>query len=193
MQVTLNIDANLAGSVADVFAALSVDERKQLAMAVVEKFLAEPNAAERKAHEATVIQKMIDDNTEIYYSYGNNKRAATMKPEELLGTNEFKKRMEGYKSTRDVLIAEITNAACAQYRESVSKLVKEDPKIQAIKEAVLAEIRKDFPAYVHDALAAWFVEGMTSMKDGMMRAIMQTQSAESFQKRVTERLQLGGY
>jgi len=194
MQVTLNIDANLAGSVAEVFAELSAEDKKKLALVVMEKFIAEPHKAEREAFEASVIGRLREQNTEIYLSsrYGRA-GAKNCSDEDIRGSSEFRDRVSRFKSTRDALIEEITSAAVVTYRAEAKRLVETDPQIAAVKECVLAQIREDFPKYVHDAMAAWFVSGLSSMQAGMMSALTQAATAENFAKNVAQKLQISLY
>lgn len=194
VQVTLNIDANLAGSVAEVFAELTPADKKQLALAVMEKFIAEPHKAEREAYELSVIQDLRDRKVEIYTgSYSSRKSADSLSDAEIRSSSEFRDRLAKFKSTRETLIEEITKAAVETYRSEVKRVVESDPQIAAVKEKVIAAIREDFPKYVHDAMSAWFVAGLTSMQTGMMSALMQAGNAEQFSKHIMQKLQIPNY
>jgi hypothetical protein len=189
MQVTLNIDANLAGSVAEVFAELTPADKKQLALAVMEKFIAEPHKAEREAFENSLILRLQTSGVETWVNgrYQNTKDA-----HEIRQSTAFKDASAKFKSTRETLIEEIIKATIETYRAEVKRVVESDPQIQAVKERVIAAIREDFPKYVHDAMAAWFVSGLTSMQSGMMAALMQAGNAEQFSKSIAQKLQLPG-
>lgn len=190
MQVTLNIDANLAGSVAEVFAELTPADKKQLALAVMERFISEPHKAEREAFEASVIAEARELNVEIDYRGSRAKDAAE---KEIRTSRFFTERVSKFKSTRETLIEEITKAAVETYRAEVKRVVESDPQIQAVREKVIASIREDFPKYVHDAMAAWFVSGLTGMQGGMMAALMQAGNAEQFSKNIAQKLQISQY
>lgn len=192
MQVTLNIDANLAGSVAEVFAELTPEDKKHLALAVMREFIAEPHKAERGAFEATLIADFRERNVEIYVVNGR-RGAKDLSDAQIRGSSEFRDRTEKFKSTRETLIEEITKATIETYRAEVKRVVENDPQIQAVKERVIAAIREDFPKYVHDAMAAWFVSGLTSMQSGMMAALMQAGNAEQFSKSIADKLQISRY
>lgn len=190
MQVTLNIDANLAGSVKEVFDALKPEDKRQLALAVMEKFMAEPHQAERQQCEVTLIAAMRERGTEVYADGFGYTKCTSLTDDKIRSTREFRDRMTEYKSTRDVMIAEITTLTIQTYRAEVKRLVESDPQIAAMRETVLVKIKEDFPKYVHDAMAAWFVQGLTNMQEGMMKALMQASSAENFAKEITDRLRL---
>jgi hypothetical protein len=192
MQVTLNIDADMAGSVKEVFAELTSADKKTLARAVMEKFIAEPHKAERAAFEATIVSDLIERNAEIYTGYGR-KDAIKCTEEQIRSSSEFLERVAKYKSTREILIEEIITATIETYRSEVKRLVQSDPQIAAVKEKAIAQIRDDFPKYVHDAMAVWFVNGMNAMQGGMLAALNQAGSAQQFAKNLAEKLKITDY
>jgi hypothetical protein len=192
MQVTLNIDANLAGSVAEVFAQLKPEDKRSLALAIMEKFLSEPHTLERAAFEAEVISDIRDRNEEIWTSGYGRRLASACNEAEIRGSSDFRDRLAKYKSTRERMVEAITGAAIDSYRAAAKSLVESDTQIEKVKGEVLEQIRQDFPKYVHDAMAAWFVQGLVNMKDGMMQALMQAHTNEAFRNSVTEKLRLNG-
>lgn len=194
MKVELNIDSTTLGpTVQDVFNQLTPEQKQQLALEVMRGFLTEPHGAERIAYE----QKLFDGwrrtgaRLRAQWGYANphgDIDAAAASDDTLRHTDAYVEQMKGFTSTRSVLVAEITKAAIATYRESAEALVKADPQLQAVLAQVLDEVRKDFPKYVHDAMIAWFCSNLTRMGEGIGQALMQSSQAAQLSDDVLRRL-----
>lgn len=194
MRIEINIDqTNLAGTVEEVFRSLTLEQRIKISESIMLQFLVEPHNGERAAHEASFIARLKENHDDAYIGHSyNRKRYCDMTEDEVRSTSRFKDGVKDYKSTRDKMIEEITSAAIQTFRASVTEFVKSDPQLQQVMATTLEHIRENFPKYTHDAMMAWFIEGMRDMTRGMQQALTQAGTAEGMTKSLVDRLRSTG-
>lgn len=158
MQITLNIDsANIGGTVEQVFASLSDEEKKGLAKQVMLEVLRKPMASERLVYEQKMAEQVIAQKAGSHYD-----RIDTI--EKAKSTYEYRTLMEKYKSTSERMMEEITRTAVKHYSELVSDLVKEDEQVQTIFSVMREQFVADMPKLMQMAMAAQFAKQVDTIK-----------------------------
>lgn len=151
MKVTLDIDSNaVGGSIAEMLTSLSQEDRRAVCCKVMEAWLRDPGDIERKAHEQDVIANM---------------RAASYSDRDLSDDKirdgwSFKDRMNGFRTTREKMVATIETEIEKHYAEAVAEYVRADPAVAKMKTAAIANVRKSFPKMVSAAIVAWVASGL---------------------------------
>lgn len=193
MKIEINIDqTNLSGTVEEVFRTLTDEQRTKIAESIMLQFLLEPHNGERAAYVASLVASIQNDPHGDEYINRGRTSYSRMTGDEIRTTDRFKRAMLEYKSTRDKMIELITGAAITTFRAKVTEFVQSDPQLQQVMATTLEHVRENFPKYTHDALMAWFVQGMSNMADGMNQALMQAGNAEHMTKHLTDRLRSTG-
>jgi len=197
MKLELNIDqATIGPTVKELFDTLTVEDRKELSRQIMEKFLAEPHNGERAAYEAATIAEIKTwPGDEYVYVQGHGSTRVEYKfmtDLQARSTDRFKKRMEAFKSTREIMISEITKTAVEAYRGAVTDYVQKDPQLQQVLAATIDAVKTDFPKFVHDALVGWFITNLQQQAGSMLQAISQSANAGLLAESVDQRLRARG-
>lgn len=180
MKLELNLDqATIGPTVQELFSSLTIAERKEVSRQILVNFLTEPHGGERAAYEANLVAELKASDSEEYSqaTYGRKKLSEMSEPQ-IRGTDLFKKRLETYRSSRDVMLAEITKVAVETYRAEVTHYVQNDPQLQAALKITLDAVKEDFPKFVHDAMVGWFITSMQQQGTTMMSALYQAQETK---------------
>lgn len=172
MKIELDVNpAELTKSLAEILGSLTPEQKLSIAKETMEKWLREPFDAERQAREAMVIDQMKKEQETSGYRKDSE--------QEIRSGYRFRERMQDFKSTKETMVREITLAVIDAYKTQVKQVVESDPKIQAMKDEVIAIIKEKFPESVHDAMVTW----MASSMENMFKATM---GIEHFAQRVQD-------
>lgn len=193
MKVELNIETSQLGdTIIDVFKNFTKKEKKEMAEKVLMKWLTEPYEIERSIKIADAIKK-IKDKGDTIYSGGIYKKPSLLTDEQIADTNECSREMENFKSSRDIMIEEITSEAIKHYKKIIPEKIENDKQLEKVMKATTGVIKEDFPKFVHDAMIAWFAHNMSSMANGINTALQQSSNAEAMAKGIAERTGINQY
>jgi len=155
MKLELTIDAtNIKETLGETFKSLTPEEKKELALKVLQGWLAEPYDVER---QAWVQEKLVEVRNGRYADDFKGK-SDTYVMDHYGARDSFK----NFVSSRELMINTITSEVTTHYKNEIKTMIESDPKIQAMKEVTMEEIRENFPKYSHDALMYWFSESMSN-------------------------------
>lgn len=165
MQISLNIDSsNIGGTIEQVFADLSHEEKRELAKTVMLEVLRTPMESERVVYERQVIDTLIEETKgETYSSYRITDAASAR------SSHKYRERMQKFQSTSDRMMTMIVNATVAHYKELVTELVKNDEQLAAQYVSVRDKIVADFPATVQTAMALQFASQMGQVSNFLLQ------------------------
>ncbi len=187
MKIELNIEASQLGdTVIDVFKNLTKKEKKDLAEKVLLQWLSEPYDVERNIAATATIEKIKRVGDTIYVDGHKNPNSLT--DDQIKSSREFKEQVGDFKSSRDIMIAEITEEAIKHYKEMIPEEIKNDKQLEKIMNETMKVIKTDFPKFVHDAMIAWFAHNMTSMASGISAALTQSSNSEEMAKQIGEKV-----
>lgn len=184
MKVELQIDAaNMGETVVDMFKNLPAEKREELATKVLHDWLREPYE----------VEKLTADRAALEYARARNSGyhgSANKTDEDLRGGYEYREFYAKHKSSRQLMIEEITKATIEHHKKAVVEQIKADPQMNAVLTETIASIKENFPKYVHDAMIAWFASHLQSMGSGISQALMQSSAAENQVKQIAQRVGL---
>lgn len=176
MKLELNIDpSKLSEDMKAVMASLSLEEKKELAKGALMAWLAEPIDAERAAFEADLVEKLKTERSH----QGENDQT-------IRGSYDFRNRKESFKSSREDMVKEIRSQVVAYHKEQIVKAVQEDAQLNQVMKDTLEDIKKNFSAYVHDAMMAWFVANLQGMSSGMAMSLAKTKDIDGMHQRIND-------
>lgn len=180
MKIELDVDpGNLAKSVNEILATLTPEQKLDIAKQTMEKWLKEPYDFERQVKEREVIDKLKGNRS----SYRDHESE-----EQIRKSYEFSNAMSGFKSSKEVMLKTISEGILESYKAEIKKTVESDPKIQAMKEEVIAIIKETFPKSVHDAMVQWMASSMNTMFNATMGMDQAAENSRIWQQRVQDRL-----
>ncbi len=156
MEVTLKIEAaQLGETVVDLFKNLGEDQRKAIATDILIKWLNEPYNIEREAYAEGVLRDFRQSNIELYINY-NRKRAADCTDKEIKDSSEYRDRIRNFKSSRELMIKEITTEVMTHFKTSIPELIKTDPKFEILRSVFYQFIVDNFPMMIKESFANYF-------------------------------------
>lgn len=162
MDVTLKIEAHQLGdTIVDMFKNLSAKQKKALALEVMRKWLEEPYEAERKAHEAAIVNDMVANNARLS-SWSSDKRAGDpgVTEADIRASSTYRDRVKSFKSSREQMVSMIVEESVRTFRESVKRMVEDDEQLKGSYERVRKFIEDRFPAMVQSAMTRWMCSTM---------------------------------
>jgi hypothetical protein len=161
MKVELQIDGSQMGeTIQQVFNNLTKEQQLELARNTMLEWLKSPIDFERQLYERQALEEVKKSRSGGFYN--NNSDA------EIMNGYEFREKMRTFKSTKEKMIAEITEATIRHYKETVSELVAKDEQIQAMLAVVKEELKNAFPKMVQDAMMIWFASKMDSIATALI-------------------------
>lgn len=156
MQVTINVDSStIGGTVEEVFKSLSPEDKKELARQLMVEVLTSPNGAERKVYEDRLAEQIYEKNKNSSYD-----RERYASPDRAKESYEFRNAIGSYKSSREIMVGEIVQSACAHYKAQVAELVANDPQMIAMYEETREAMIANYPAMVQAAMIHWMAGQM---------------------------------
>jgi hypothetical protein len=175
MEVTLKIEASQLGeTVVDLFKNLGEDQKKAIAIDILTKWLIEPYEIERLANNERVLSEMRANNCEVCVNY-NRKRANDCTDNEIKTSSEFKSKICNFKSSREIMINQITNEVTSYFKNSIQEQVKTDEQFDNLRKELYDFIANNFLMMIKEAAVSWFTgnmnfisqQAMSSMSDRM--------------------------
>lgn len=138
--VQLNVDeANLGKPIEEMFASLSVEDRKEVARSVMLEMMSRPDNYERKLYEHKVFTQLKSIHP-------------TRSDHEIRTGYDFSSRMKDYQSTTEKLQKEVYVEASKNYTAMVKELVENDPQMQERLALLKDALTKAFPELVQMAM-----------------------------------------
>ena len=163
MEVTLKIEAGQLGeTVVDLFKNLSEDQKKEIATDILTKWLNEPYEIERNAYVEGIVSQLRQANVEIYTGFGR-KKAIDCTDKEIKESSEYRQKAGGFKSSREVMIKEITNEVITYFKTSIQEQVKTDPQVEAFRGDVYQFIVDNFPMMIKESMVNFFSNHLSSI------------------------------
>ena len=183
MEVRLNIDSgNLGETVVDLFHQLSPETRQQVATDVLREWLREPYEVEAQMLDRQAIEEVRKN----YTGYQNK----VLDDRECRDHYRFREIRDRQKSTRHLMVEQITAAVIRHHKKVVTDEIQRDPQIQAVLQETLVSIRENFPKFVHDAMVAWFSSHMQQLGQGIGEALVQSRQTAAMTQRIAEKVQV---
>lgn len=181
MKIELDVNAaELTKSLSEILSSLTPEQRVQIATETMQRWLREPYDAERQAREAMAVESVKQEMAKSGYRQETDS--------EIRNGYRFRQFMEGFKSTKEVMVKEITLAVIDAYKTEVKKVVESDPKIQAMKDEVVAILKEKFPEAVHDAMVTWMASSMENMFKSTMGIERFAQRVQDHQNYIQSRI-----
>lgn len=182
MKIELDVNPqDLTKSLTEILNSLTPEQKAAIAKETMEKWLREPYDAERIAKEQSVVDAIKKDQEKRGYRSNETEQ-------EIRGGYEFRRQMEGFRSTKAIMIKEITQAVIESYQSQVKQVVESDPKIQAMKDEVVVIIKETFPKTVHEAMMQWMASSMQKMFETTMGINQFAENSQKFQQDVANRI-----
>ena len=185
MKLELTIDAtNIKETLGDTFKSITPEEKKKLALEVMKGWLAEPYDLER---QAWVQEKLVEARNGRYKEEFVGKSDA-----QVMDHYNVRESFKNFVSSREFMINTITSEITSHYKKEISAMIESDPKIQAMKEVTMEEIRENFPKYSHDALMYWFSQSMSSLMTNMSMGMNQSTNNQALITEIQNKLTTAG-
>lgn len=182
MQITMNVDASqMSESVVEILKSLNEEQRKDIAKDILVKWLQEPNSFEHAAHSREVIIRLRND-----YYYKNDFKDAS--DEDIKQHYKYKEEIKKYPTAKEVMVGEITNQIVSYYKEEVVNFIKNDETVNNILAVTLAQIKEDFPKYVHNAMVYYFTQNLNNLGNLAAGAMSQANVALNLSNQIQEKL-----
>jgi len=182
MKIELDVNPqDLTKSLTEILSTLTPEQKLSIAKDTMEKWLREPYDAERIAKEQDVIDAIKKDQETRSYRGKETEQ-------EIRSGYEFRQKMEGFRSTKATMVKEITQAVIESYQSQVKQVIQSDPKIQAMKDEVIAVIKETFPKVAHDAMVQWMASSMQKMFETTMGINQFAEHTQKFQQDLQNRL-----
>jgi len=182
MKMEITLDGNqLGGTIEETFKHLTSEQMKEIAKGVATQWFTELNdiPGHQKAFEESLIDK---------FRTSDQYNAFNKSDEEIRRSYDFKHDLRGYKNPQGQIITKITDEVLKHIRDEVKDKIQKDDFINELISTTVAEIKKDFPKFVHDAITAFFCSHMQSIGDGIQLALTQSSSTAEILKQITEKL-----
>lgn len=180
MKIELDVNpGELSKSVVDIINNLTPEQKVDIARQTMEKWLREPYDIERQAKEREVVAALIANRP----SYRERETE-----EQIRKGYDFQQAMRDFQSTKEIMIKQITQAITEMYKSEVKKVVETDPKIQAMKDEVIATIKEKFPETANKAMMLWMASSMAAMFDTTMGIKQFAESVEQDRKNLSDRI-----
>lgn len=182
MKISIDVDEGMVGkSVEDILKGLAPEERTKIAEEIMKEWLVTTfHDSERAVKEKQVIDQLRKDDQ------WNNLKGKT--DDQIRSDYDMRRKMEGWKSSREIMIATITQQMATAYKDYVKEIVENDPSFKTMKEEVAKIVRESFPKMVHDAMIAWFAEQMGTVMKGVHDSMVQIPQLATFQQELATRL-----
>jgi YesN/AraC family two-component response regulator len=181
MKIELDVNPqDLTKSLAEILNTLTPEQKTSIAKETMEKWLREPYDAERLAKERDVVDAIKKDQEKRGYRNETE--------QEIRGGYDFRRQMEGFQSTKAIMVKEITQAVIGAYQSQVKQVVESDPKIQAMKDEVIEIIKETFPKTVHAAMVQWMASSMQTMFESTLGIRQFAEQSGNFQREVQNRI-----
>lgn len=186
MQVTLNIDsANLGETVVDLFKNLTPEKKEALAADVLQRWFNEPYDVEHKAFETKVKQEALT----YFQNQGDSwdkRNYGTL--ETVTNSSRYREAMAKFRSSKQIMVEETVKQLVETYRTQITETIKTDPQIQEMMKLTIEGIKKDFPAFVHDAMMYWFTQNMQTAITTSNIALAQSRNVEEAMKQISQKV-----
>jgi len=181
MEVKLSIDSeNLGETVVDMFQRLTPETKEKVATDVLREWLREPYEVEASLLDQRAIDEIRKDNT----GYGNKR----LNNQECRDHYRYREVRDRQKSTRQIMVEQITGAVIEHHKKVVIEEIQNDPQIQTVLKATLDTVRENFPKFVHDAMIAWFSSHLTQLGNGISTALTQSLRTEDLTRQIAQRV-----
>jgi hypothetical protein len=176
MNVTLEIKgADLSKEVSTILSELTPEEKKQMAKDIMLKWLTEPINFERNVKEAEAFRIAKEKLEKSSSSWDNNKAKTD---EGVRSSSEFSDQLRGWKSTKEIMIENITLEFVTLYKSLTKELIANDVQLLAVWEKMREYLKKEYPKYVHDSMCIYFASKMDEVSSGVTNALMQSNQAQ---------------
>lgn len=159
MQVAIQVDpTQLQGDIHAVFDSLTLEQRTDVAKDILRSWLDMPYGAEREYREAraaAIFEKRY--------------------PHTAFTKDDWRYRdiLKEIPAPREQIVVAITDAMIEQAKAEITKLVAEDPQVQAHVKAAGEFIRENYPKFVHDATVAAMTVQMKAVTDVIQQTLVQ--------------------
>jgi len=188
MEVKLTIDSsNIGETVVELFKNIPAEKKEAMALDILGKWLAEPYDTERKAYEEEAKRKALERILASSYDW-DRKNHGTI--ETVHNSSQFRDLMNGFKSSKEVMVETITKEATEIYRTKVVEFVKTDEQLQKVMSLTMEAVKEDFPKFVHDAMMYWFAQQMSTTMSTASMALTQSGNTQEMVKRICQQVGL---
>ncbi|MHA2264019.1 MAG: hypothetical protein ACXAEN_16620, partial [Candidatus Thorarchaeota archaeon] len=134
-----NIEAGQLGdTIVDLFKNLSDEQREALALQVLEKWVEEPTSVEKDLAKVELLRKYRCK----LGGYIHNKKYQT--DEEILRCYDFQKELNNVKTSKELMIREVTDQLNKFFKDKVETVVKDSDRVNAALEVALEQATADF-------------------------------------------------
>lgn len=107
---------------------------------------------------------------------------------EIRDTSAFRAEIQKYRTVRGELVRTTSEATLKYYKEKVDEFVRADPLINDTLQAIMAELKVQFPKMAHDALCVYFASFMSHMAGSITTNFMQTSMLTQQMSNIVDRL-----
>lgn len=179
MKIEIEVNpGELTKSLKEILDTLPPDQRLELARKAMETWLKEPYDIERKAKEQAEVERIKHKD-----SWGRKETET-----EIRCGYDFRNSMQGWKSTKEQMVENITREISEQYKASVKEVIANDPKIQAMKDEVIQIVKENFPKIFHQAMVVWTASNVQSMLDTTLGFKALEDGTQKMAQNVSQRL-----
>lgn len=166
MQVTLNIGANQIGeTVLDLFKTLTEEQKKQIAGEVLRQWLKDPIPYEAAAWDEEAIAYVRKEDYQARDRGWNGERCRE--------SAYYRRYMDKKNSSKAEMILEVQRQIITFYNSEIKQLVREDPQILKMKDAVCEVVGEMFPKIAHDAMVLFVAGNLDRAINATMSGLLQ--------------------
>lgn len=171
MEVKINIESNQIGdTVIDLFKNLTPEKKEDLALQVLKEWLVDPSFLEVRNKETLLIEEYREGKRS--FGYGHKKVTPETTDNEIRNDYDFKKELENYKNSKQILIEDLKKEVIDYYKKYIADELKQNETVNKAKEETLQEITKLFPSIISQVLIQVLSDELGLLKNQIQQTYM---------------------
>jgi hypothetical protein len=189
MELKIEINSsNMAGTIEEVFATLSLEEKKAIATQVLTKYIEEPYLAELQLKKQNFAAKKRTDGA--YKGYNPRIPATEMTDDEIIKewAYDFNTFCTTNKGSKQVMMEEVLQATITTFKEQATTMVRDNAELKLIFNQVADKMKEDFPKLIHDIMVVWFTSQFNSAMQMASNALQQSNMNNEYLQDIRNKL-----
>jgi len=155
MKVTIDIDpVQISLGVLEILRSLPESEKQRIAGEIIKDWLSVTHDQEKQIYEKEIATTLM--------------RRSGKKESDIREGYEFREAMKEYVSVREKMIKTILDEGVRLFKSTVEVQIQSSEYIQDVFSKAMDVVRINFPTYVQNAVAQWFINQMSSIQDQTM-------------------------
>lgn len=191
MQVQVTIEPGQMGeTIVEMFNSLTSEQRMVIMKDIMREWFATPVRFEQAAMYEALIREIRAGKHNDAISWSDRDNVRNWTDDQIRAAYWFKTLAEKIcVNSREIMVAEAIKEAKAVFADEIKDLVKTDPDLNTAKNIVMEELKKAYPAMMHDALLVYFSSFMQQTAQNVAQNSMQTQYIGTVMQNIQQRMQ----